>query len=143
MKKTTDELLKTLSSVHTEAELSDFAWELAQSGGVPSFSDYLKEKMQERDISPSELWKASQIPRNYGYNILRGERHPGRDKVLALCLALGFSCEETQRALKVAGVSALYPRRQRDAMIIFSLERGRSVMDTNILLDEFSQKPLG
>ncbi len=143
MKKTTDELLNILTSVHSEAELDNFVGKLEKSGRVPSFPEYLKEKMQERELEAGELWRAAQIPRSYGYNILSGVRKPRRDKVLALCLALNLSCEETQRVLKVAGAGALYPRRQRDAVIMFSLRKGLSVMDTNILLDEFSQEPLG
>ena len=143
MKKTTDELLNILTSVHSEAELDNFVGKLEKSGRVPSFPEYLKEKMQERELEAGELWRAAQIPRSYGYNILSGVRKPKRDKVLALCLALNLSCEETQRVLKVAGAGALYPRRQRDAVIMFSLRKGLSVMDTNILLDEFSQEPLG
>ncbi len=124
MKKTTDELLNILTSVHSEAELDNFVGKLEKSGRVPSFPEYLKEKMQERELEAGELWRAAQIPRSYGYNILSGVRKPRRDKVLALCLALNLSCEETQRVLKVAGAGALYPRRQRDAVIMFSLRKG-------------------
>ena len=95
---------------------------MEKSGRVPSFPEYLKEKIQERELEAGELWRAAQIPRSYGYNILSGVRKPRRDKVLALCLALNLSCEETQRVLKVAGAGALYPRRQRDAVIMFSQE---------------------
>ena len=143
MKKTTDELLNILTSVHSEAELGNFVGKLEKLGRVPSFPEYLKEKMQERELEAGELWRAAQIPRSYGYNILSGVRKPKRDKVLALCLALNLSCEETQRVLKVAGAGALYPRRQRDAVIMFSLRKGLSVMDTNIPLDEFCHEPLG
>ena len=143
LKKTTDELLNILTSVQSEAELGNSVGKLEMSGRVTSFLQYLQEKMQERELEAGELWRAAQIPRSYGYNILSGVRKPRRDKVLALCLALNLSCEETQRVLKVAGAGALYPRRQRDAVIMFSLRKGLSVMDTNILLDEFSQEPLG
>ena len=84
MKKTTDELLNILTSVHSEAELGNFVGKLEKSGRVPSFPEYLKEKMQERELEAGELWRAAQIPRSYGYNILSGVRKPRRDKVLAL-----------------------------------------------------------
>lgn len=142
MEKTTDELLKILNSIDSESQLSDFKDELDQSEKTPSFSDYLWGKMQERGFSPGGLWESSKIQRTYGYEILRGDKRPGRDKVLALCLAMGFSYEETQRALKIAEAGALYPRRYRDAIIIFSLEKGLSVIEANWLLDHFSQKIL-
>ena len=141
-KKTTDELLKILSSVDSESSLHSFSDELDRYERRGSFSEYLSEKMQEKDISPGKLWELSSIQRNYGYQILNGSKAPGRDKVIALCLSLKLSLEETQRALALANAGALYARRKRDSILIFSLNKGLSVMDTNILLFDFSEKPL-
>lgn len=98
--------------------------------------------MQEKEIPPGRLWELSQIQRNYGYQILNGTKTPGRDKVIALCLSLSLSFEDTQRALMLANAGSLYARRKRDSILIFSLQKGLSVMDTNILLTDFSEKPL-
>lgn len=98
--------------------------------------------MQEKEIPPGRLWELSQIQRNYGYQILNGTKTPGRDKVIALCLSLSLSLEDTQRALMLANAGSLYARRKRDSILIFSLQKGLSVMDANILLTDFSEKPL-
>ena len=107
-----------------------------------SFPAYLLEKMQEKELTPARLWELAQIQRNYGYQILNGTKVPGRDKVIALCLSLSLTLEETQRALILADAGALYARRTRDSILIFSLQKGLSVSDANILLYDNSEKPL-
>ncbi len=140
--KTTNELLELLSGIKSETSLQDFSNELKESENKISFPAYLLEKMQEKGVSPARLWESSQIQRNYGYQILNGTKLPGRDKVIALCLSLSLTLEETQRALILADAGALYARRIRDSILIFSLQKGLSVSDTNILLFDNSQKPL-
>ena len=67
--------------------------------------------------------RASLIQRNYAYQILNGTKNPGRDKVLALCIAAHMNYEETQRALALADLGKLYPRRKKDSIIIFALKQ--------------------
>lgn len=141
-KKTTNELLDLLSSMKSKASLQDFSNELKESEKKLSFSAYLLEKMQEKEIPPARLWELTQIQRNYGYQILNGTKLPGRDKVIALCLSLSLTLEEAQRALILADAGALYARRTRDSILIFSLQKGLSVSDTNILLFDNSSEPL-
>ncbi len=141
-RKTTNELLELLSVMKSEASLQDFSNELKESEKRISFPAYLLEKMQEKELTPARLWELAQIQRNYGYQILNGTKVPGRDKVIALCLSLSLTLEETQRALILADAGALYARRTRDSILIFSLQKGLSVSDANILLYDNSEKPL-
>lgn len=141
-KKTTRELLEILSSIDSKANLHSFSENLGLSEKQLSFSEFLFQKMQEKEIVPGRLWEMAQIQRNYGYQILNGTKMPGRDKIIALCLSLNLSLEETQRALTLANAGALYPRRKRDSILIFSLKKSLSVADTNILLFEFSEEVL-
>lgn len=140
--KTTEELEQILFSIHSDSTLQSFSEELSRSEKKISFSKYLQKKMQEKDILPARLWELSQIQRNYGYQILDGTKSPGRDKVIALCLALSLSLEDTQRALALANAGALYARRSRDSILIFALQKHLSVLDTNLLLSNFSEDPL-
>lgn len=141
-RKTTNELLELLSAMKSEASLQDFSNELKESEKKISFSAYLLKKIQEKELPPARLWELAQIQRNYGYQILNGTKIPGRDKVIALCLSLSLTLEETQRALILADAGALYARRTRDSILIFSLQKGLSVSDANILLYDNSEKPL-
>lgn len=107
-----------------------------------SFSEYLHAYLYTHGIQESELIRTSQIQRNYAYQIFNGSKNPGRDKVLALCLAAQMSYEETQRALCLADLGKLYPRRLKDSIIIFALEKKLSVQQTNELLYEEGEIPL-
>lgn len=93
-------------------------------------------------MPPAELIERAHLQRNYGYQILNGTKRPGRDKVIALCLALHLSFEETQRALTISKEGILYPKNLRDSVLIFSIHQKLSVMDTNALLDERGEAPL-
>lgn len=84
----------------------------------------------------------AQIQRNYGYQILNGSKNPGRNKVIALSLALHFSLDETQRALTLSGENILYSKNKRDSILIFSIQKRLSVQQTNELLFEMNEATL-
>ena len=50
--------------------------------------------------------------------------------------------EETNRMLQAAGVNELYVKDRRDAIIIFSLEHGYTLMKTNEELYRFGEKTI-
>ena len=78
------------------------------------------------------------IPDGYGYKLIAEEKHTRqRDVILRLCFGAGFTVEETQRALKLAGLSPLYPRIERDAVLMVALNQGIcKISDVNRLLEE-------
>ena len=126
----------------TARELEEFVSKPEQTAGYASFSDFFRAVLEEREISASEVIQNANIYRTYGYQILDGKRKPGRDKVVALCLALSLTLEETQRALTVAGESVLYPRRHRDSILIFGIHQHLTVPEMNELLFELKENPL-
>lgn len=139
---TTDALLKRLHSADSVAKLSEYNSQLPLHSGCKTLSDYFIQYMRLHDIQESELILASQIQRNYAYQILNGTKNPGRDKVLALCLAAKMDYAETQRALALANLGKLYPRRKRDSIVIFALDQKLSVQQTNELLYEEKENVL-
>ena len=75
---------------------------------------------------------AEYLDRSYVYHILNGERkNPSRSKLLAICVAMKMDIKETQYFLRAAQVPVLYPRNQRDCIILYGLEQGASVMELN------------
>ena len=133
---TTDELLKQLRSVNSVSKLTEYTSALDAHNSCQTFSEYMHTFINNHKISTSTLVEASQIQRTYAYQILNGSKNPGREKVLALCISAGMNLDETQRALTLAGLGKLYPRRKEDSVIIFALERGLNVLQTNELLYE-------
>ncbi len=137
---TTDNLLKQLSNIRTLSELQTFADAAEGAEYTLNFHEYLNDLIQSSPLSASEVIRRSGIQRNYAYQILNGTKKPGRDKVLALCLALNLPLEETQRALTIAGESVLYPKNKRDSIIIFCINQGKSVQEADELLYELNEK---
>lgn len=132
----TDELLKILRSTRSKKHLHEYTAIIEKQPAYSNFAEYLKAYLQSHKMTDAALIKSSLIPRTYAYQILDGTKNPGRSKVLALCIAAKMDYEETQRALALANVGKLYPRRREDSIIIFSLEQKLSVIQTNELLYE-------
>ena len=93
-------------------------------------------------MSAPEWMTAADVSKSYGYQILRGERVPGRDILLRTALALGLSLKETQRLLAVGGCGALYPRVRRDAAVIFALNQKMSLLQAEELLSSLPERSL-
>lgn len=140
--KNTDELMHLLNETKNCAQLQTYTAALAQQAPLQTFSEYINSKMNEQNLSAAELIAASQLQRNYGYQILNGTRKPSRDKVLALCLALRLNLPDAGRALTLAQLGQLYPKNRRDSILIFSLNKRLSVLQTNELLLEMKEELL-
>ncbi len=108
----------------------------------PDFAARLKGEIDKRGLAASQVMKRADVSKTYFYQLLRGERRPGRDVVLRLALALELGVEETQRLLALSGNGALYPRLRRDAAVIFALSRGMSLLETEELLASLPEPPL-
>ncbi len=132
MKKTTAELLEILKkqndpSAFLKAEKDEML--------NVSPSAYLNTILEKKGLKKSEVIRRANLDRTYAYQLFSGTKtNPARDKILMLCLGLGATSEETQRALKLFGVSELYVRNTRDAAIFYCLQKGMSLVDTNLLL---------
>lgn len=102
----------------------------------------LQTLLEQAGLSASEWMAAADISRSYGYQILRGERVPGRDILLRTALSLHLSLKETQRLLTIGGCGALYPKVRRDAAIIFALNQSMTLLETEELLTSLPERSL-
>ena len=140
--KSTGQLDDILSSAKTTADLLKFVQSELQDVPTLTFCGYMGQMIHEHRLKKSDVIAQSGIQRNYGYQILNGQKSPGRDKVIALCAGAGLDIAQTQRALQLARVNELYSRRKRDAILIFAMQRGYSVMEINELLLELDEDAL-
>ncbi len=140
---TTDELLKILHSARSVSDLAGYTTNLSKiDSKYKNFSEYFHGFLLENNLSESDIVHKSQLHRTYAYQILNGSKNPGRDKVIALCLAAGMNHKEADRALALANVGKLYPRNKRDGIIIFALEQHLTIQQTNELLFEEQENTL-
>lgn len=142
MGKTTDNLLKELSNLNTESDLLNFTNSVEESAISLSFHEYIGKQINRSKLAASDIIRASGIQRNYAYQIINGNRNPGRNKVIALCIALKLPLEEVQRALTIAKEGILYPKIKRDSVLIFCINKSCSVQETNELLFELDEEVL-
>ena len=102
----------------------------------------LSELLKEVGLPAPEWMAAADVSKSYGYQILRGERVPGRDILLRTALSLGLSLKETQRLLAVGGCGALYPKVRRDAAVIFALNQKMTLLEAEELLSSLPERSL-
>ena len=131
--KSTEELMNVLINTDNTTTLETVLIETEDAKA--SFSEMVNRMLTEQNMTPADLQRKSGIARTYIYQILDGTRNPGRDKVIAVALALKADIDVTQRMLKVTGNAVLYPKDKRDAVIIFAVNKKMTVIDVNNLLE--------
>lgn len=105
---------------------------IAENGlGHRELSDYLNQLLEEKRLKRSQVVRMADLNDTFGYQIFTGARNPSRNKVLQIAFAMALTPRETNRALEAAGVSTLYSKDRRDAIIIFCLDRGCSLQKAN------------
>lgn len=140
--KTTGELMHILTGTHTPKELDAYLETHTLPDTCMDFAGCFQHFLEIHDLKKSDIIRTAQLDRTYGYQILSGARQPGRDKILALCIAAGLTLRETQRCLECAGEGILYARSSRDAVIIYGIEHHIDVMRMNELLADKKERML-
>ena len=122
----TDELLNTI--VNSNSLSSIAGMDLSSDD---SLGEYLTRKLDEKGLKRTAVVREAQINETHGYQIFKGQRKASRNKILALCIAMGLDLHDTRLALLYGNVGDLYPKNRRDAIIIFCVERGYSLSRTD------------
>lgn len=115
---------------------------LSQKQTAPTCARLLREILEKAKMSVSEWIAGANISKSYGYQILRGERTPGRDILLRTALVVQLSLKDTQRLLAVGGCGALYPKVRRDAVVIFALNQNMTLLETEELISSLPERSL-
>lgn len=102
----------------------------------PHLSEHLMMLLRQKGLRRADVIEDSGLSKAYVYQIFNGDKMPSRDKLIAIAFGLHLNEEETQRMLKLAGYSELYPRVARDALILLAIRRGMDISDTDDKLDE-------
>lgn len=115
---------------------------LSQKQTAPTCARLLREILEKAKMSVSEWIAGANISKSYGYQILRGERTPGRDILLRTALVVQLSLKDTQRLLAVGGCGALYPKVRRDVVVIFALNQKMTLLETEELISSLPERSL-
>ena len=106
---------------------------------IPDLLLSLLEKYEEKQ---KDVIKRSLIPATYAYQIFKGRKNCGRDKLLRIALAFPLTITDTNRLLCIGGFNDLYVRNKRDAIVMYCLEKKIGVVDANILLSDRGEEIL-
>lgn len=126
----TDDLTTILKDKHADIDqyFERYEGELLEA----DLGKYLCGLLEKHGLQKKDLIFASGRERSYCYQLLNGtRRNPSRDMLLAIALGLHFTCDETQTMLRIAGLSPLYPRIRRDAVILQQLTAGKNLYECN------------
>lgn len=134
----TEELLKELLAAPDPVSF-------AEEHGIAhrTLSEYLNQLLDEKGLKRSDVVHAAGINDTFGYQIFKGQRGAGRDKVLCLALSMGCDLVESRRLLQAAGVNELYCKDRRDAIIIFCIDHGYGLQRTDEELYRLGEETLG
>ena len=99
---TTSKLDELLNRTDNVDKLQNYVDCLECSPIAESCQEYYISLSKVNVIGKAELIRRTNMDSSYGYQLLKGTRSPGRDKIILLCLAAGLDLVETQRALQSA-----------------------------------------
>lgn len=105
--------------------------------------EYLNALLSRKKLSRADVVRGSLLDRAYVYQIFAGQKAPSRDKLIAIAFGLRLTDTETQKMLKLSGNRELYARDKRDAVILFALQKKKTLIETNELLASHSLSVLG
>lgn len=129
--KSTDELRHEIKSA---TDMEDYLTKNREYLLKESLSEHLHMLLSRKNLKRADVIRGSLLGRAYVYRIFAGDKIPSRDKLIALAFGLQLTEEETQKMLKLSGSRELYARDERDALILFALQRQMTIMDANGLL---------
>ena len=108
---------------------------LGENDTLYVLGEYLMQLLRQKNLKRAQVVEDSGVDKAYVYQIFNGSKNPSRDKLIAITFGMHLNEKETQRVLKLAGHSALYPRVVRDALILFSIQRGKDIWETDDALE--------
>lgn len=122
----TEELLnRLLSSDDIETYLDD------ERIGERRLPDYLYELLDAHGLKRAGVARDGALNPTVVYDVFEGKSRPGRDHAIMLAFGLHCDLRETQRLLRLAGVSELWCKQRRDAIIIWCIRNGMGIASTD------------
>lgn len=138
--KETDELNHEIKDA---TNIEDYLTNNKENMLTHSLPEHLEMLLSQKGIRKADVVLGSLLDRAYVYQIFSGQKNPSRDKLIAIAFGLRLSDDEAQKMLKLSGNRELYARDERDAIILFALQRKLDIFTVNDLLFKLGVKVLG
>ena len=138
--KSTGDLLEVLKKKSSYAEGQE---EIKDEQYSESLSAYPNGIAVVKDMMLADIMRRSGLKKTYFYQLFNGQRtNPTRDVLIQLGFGFQMSFDEVQEFLKHLGAAQLYPRIQRDGVMIYAFQHGMNIIECDILLAENNEVPL-
>lgn len=108
----------------------------------PTIVEFLTKCQQKCGLSIAQIADASLLSQSFVYQIFSGIRKPGRNVLICIARIMNLDIDCTQRLLRLAQKGELYPRIKRDAVIIFGIQHGYTLLEIDEMLQEIDETPL-
>ena len=105
-------------------------------------SIYLMKLLDKYNWKISPASEAAEMSTGYLSHIISGKRHPTRDMLIRVAIAIGATVEETQYLLRYSGYDPLYVRRKRDVIIWYGISKKESLQIINSNITNRGLTPL-
>ena len=92
---------------------------------------YLNNILNKSGLVKSKIIKKTELSEVQCYQIFDGRRKPSRDSLISICVAMELTLGAAQQMLKIGGFAPLYPKNQRDSVIIKGIQNKLSVAEIN------------
>lgn len=133
----TEDLLERLLAASRPEEYLD-----AEGVGTRELIDYLQERLDATGLKRADVIRGSGINPTVVYDIFAGKSRPGRDHAIMLAFGLRCDLRQAQRLLRLAGVSELWCKQRRDAILIWCMENGLTREEADDELFRLGEKTL-
>ncbi len=140
MAKRTNDLMEELSGQDTD--LDRYFEENPTSFINVDIKEFWKNAVDTSSKTKSDIINKADMSYCYFYDVINGRKIPSKDKIIRIVLAMNLSLDDCQEALRISGKSALYPRIKRDSILIYAINKGYSIYQTNDLLAEHGEEML-
>ena len=139
MMKSTEELI---NEIKQSRNILDFLERNQEELKLKKLPEYLNDWLKVKNTTRARIVDRSGLNKAYVYQIFQGKKYPSRDKIICLTFGFEMTVEETQTLLKQAGYQELYTRDQRDALLLFAIEKKMNILDANFLLYDHEELAL-
>lgn len=141
-KKMRDSTTQLMSRLMKSPDITPFLDAHREDLVIIPFHHKLRDLLAKMNQPANKFYQRVGLDQSYCYMLLNGKRSPSRDTVLRLAVALALSVEDANELLNSVALRTLYPRDQRDAVVVFALLHQIALEETNHKLEVLGLKPL-
>lgn len=106
-------------------------------------SQFWSKVIELSETKKTDIINKADIGYTFFYDIIRGRKHPSRDTIIKIFIALKINVDYCQEALRIYEWAALYPKVKRDSILLYALLHKYSLQQTEELLEENNEKAFG